>query len=331
MTFQALRRPMLAVVMLASFVLAAGEAKKNTAIIDIEKVDADFAVQGEYTGEVTLPGKEKAKAGVQVIARGNGKFHAEFLAGGLPGDGWDKGAKSPLDGITKDGATTLTGAMGSAEIKDGKMTLTPTGGTASDLKRIVRESPTLGAKVPAGALVIFDGTNLDQFQKGAKMSEDKLLEQGANTLKPLQNFTLHVEFKLSYMPEASGQGRSNSGCYLQSRYECQILDSFGLKGENNECGGFYTIRKPDQNMCFPPLSWQTYDIDYTAATYEGGKKLKNATAVVKHNGVVIHESVELTHSTTSSPLKDGPEPAPLHFQNHGNQVRYRNIWVIEKP
>ena len=331
MSIHLLRRAGLAAILFASLTLVAAEAKKNTVVIDVEKADADFAVQGEYVGEAAFDGKEKGKTGIQVIARGNGKFHGEVLMGGLPGDGWDKGKKIPLDGDTSDGTVTLKGPGVSAEIKGGKLLLTSTAGAPFEFKHVVRESPTLGEKPPAGALVIFDGTNLDQFQKGAKMSEDKYVEQGANTLKPLQNFTLHLEFKLAYMPEASGQGRSNSGCYLQSRYETQILDSFGLKGENNECGGIYTIRKPDVNMCFPPLSWQTYDIDYTAAKFENGKKVKNATATVKHNGVLIHENAECTHATTSAPMAEGPDPAPIHLQNHGSPVRFRNIWVVEKP
>jgi hypothetical protein len=133
------------------------------------------------------------------------------------------------------------------------------------------------------------------------------------------------------MPYARGQGRANSGCYLQGRYEVQILDSFGLEGKNNECGGIYTIKDPDVNMCFPPLAWQTYDIDYTAAKYdESGKKTAHARMTVKHNGVLIHENVELTKATTAAPVKEGPEPGPIYIQDHGNPIRFRNIWVAEK-
>ena len=119
--------------------------------------------------------------------------------------------------------------------------------------------------------MLFDGTSTDQFVDG-KRDGDQLV-QGVKSKQPLQNFTLHLEFKLSYMPTEEGQKRANSGCYCQGRYEVQILDSFGLNGENNECGGIYGIKKPDTNMCFPPLTWQTYDIDFTAAKFDAtGKK-----------------------------------------------------------
>ena len=175
--------------------------------------------------------------------------------------------------------------------------------------------------------MLFDGKQND-FKPGK--TEGDLLVQGQTSQAVFQSATLHVEFLLPFMPAARGQGRGNSGVYLQGRYECQVLDSFGLAGENNECGGIYTIAKPRVNMCLPPLVWQTYDIEYTAATYEGGKKVKNATATVRHNGIVIHENVELTKATTAAPVKEGAEAGPLYLQDHGNPVRFRKVWVVEK-
>jgi hypothetical protein len=103
-----------------------------------------------------------------------------------------------------------------------------------------------------------------------------------------------------------------------------------LKGENNECGGIYTIKAPDVNMCFPPLSWQTYDIDYTAAKFEDGKKVKNATMTVKHNGVVIHDKLELKKETPGGGMTEVADGGGIQLQGHGNPVFYRNIWIVEK-
>ena len=84
-------------------------------------------------------------------------------------------------------------------------------------------------------------------------------------------------------------------------------------------------------MCYPPLSWQTYDIDFTAARYDAsGKKTQNARATVRHNGVLIHDNVEIPHATRANPIAEGSEPGPVYLQNHGNPVRYRNIWLVDK-
>ena len=119
--------------------------------------------------------------------------------------------------------------------------------------------------------------------------------------------------------------------FLQGRYEVQVLDSFGLVGKNNECGGIYSIFDPKVNMCLPPLSWQTYDVEFTAARYanNNGKKIKNARVTIRHNGVIIHDNRELPKGT---PGKDaeGSTPGILYLQGHGNPVVYRNIWVVKK-
>jgi hypothetical protein len=323
------QRLVIAMLLFLTALLNAGE--KGFVSADPGNVDADYPIQGEYAGELNKD-VAKAKYGVHVIARGGGKFHAVLYTGGLPGDGYDRSkTKEECDGATADGVTSFTSPSWTAKIKDSAMTVASTAGQEmGQLKRIVRESPTIGLKPPEGAVVLFDGSNVDEWQKGARMTEDKLLMEGVNSVKKFGSCSLHVEFRLPYMPNASGQGRGNSGCYLQSRYETQILDSFGLAGKNNECGGVYTIAEPIVNMCFPPLQWQTYDIDYIAATFEDGKKVKNAVLTVKHNGILVQDKTELTKNTTSSPLGEGPEPGPLHLQNHGNPVRFRNIWILEK-
>jgi hypothetical protein len=196
------------------------------------------------------------------------------------------------------------------------------------LEKIERKSPTMGVKPPAGAHVLFDGSGTENLAEGT-MNEAQLLWAGATT-KPLpEDYLLHLEFVAPYMPQARGQGRGNSGLYLHDCYEVQVLDSFGLEGHDNECGGIYKVRAPAVNMCLPPLVWQTYDVDFTAPKFDpDGKKIAPARATVRHNGVVIHDNLELAWTPGREP--EGPGPRAIHLQQHGNKVQYRNIWVKEK-
>ena len=315
--------------LLALFSQSMLHAQQVTPALDAKQADADFPFQGEYVGNIETDGNI-TKVGIQVIAMGSGKFHAVGHIGGLPGDGWDGQAKHEADGEVKDGTLIIKGENETVQIKDGVATiLTNDAAKLGECKLVTRESTTLGARSPQDAVVLFDGSTADNFE-GGKL-DGKLLVQGVTSKQKFQNYSMHIEFLLSYMPAARGQGRGNSGCYAQGRYEVQILDSFGLSGEHNECGGIYTIRKPDVNMCFPPLSWQTYDIDFTAAKYDdAGQKTADARMTVKHNGVVIHNDVAVPKSTTAAPVAEGKEPGPIYLQDHGNPVRFRNIWVVEK-
>jgi hypothetical protein len=304
---------------------------KGPVYLDPAKADADFALQGEYVGEITAAGKP-VKVGAQVIALGGGKFDVVFYDGGLPGAGSDGKTKMKATAESKDGAAKFSGDKYQGDLKDGQISLANKAGKQlGTLAKVHRESPTLGAKPPEGAIVLFDGTTADNFN-GGKLTEDGLLMAGCTSKRKFGDLKLHIEFILPYQPEDRGQGRGNSGIYLQGRYETQMLDSFGLEGKENECGGIYTVSPPDVNMCLPPLAWQTYDIDYTAAKYENGKLVANPRVTVQHNGVTIHKDRELPgeRNTTAAPVKAGPDDGPIYLQNHGNPVRYRNIWVVEK-
>ncbi|MGE5608730.1 MAG: DUF1080 domain-containing protein [Bacillota bacterium] len=301
-----------------------------TSSLRAQKADEDFAIQGEYVGDAdTQDGK--VKVGAQVIALGDHKFQVAGYFGGLPGDGWKPETQvGHAEGTLDNGSVTFTENKVTATLKDGVMTVSNDGNPFATLKKVTRKSPTLGAKPPAGAKVLFAGKDQNDFPAD-KVSSDGLLMQGVASKTKVQSCTLHLEFLLPFEPKGRGQGRANSGCYLQGRYEVQILDSFGLEGKDNECGGIYTISAPAVNMCFPPMSWQTYDIDFTAAEFDAtGKKIKNARMTVKHNGVLIQDNVEVPHDTTAAPNKEGPEAGPIYLQDHGHPVRFQNVWLVEK-
>jgi hypothetical protein len=291
--------------------------------------DPDFSVQGEYGSD-----KTGAAEGVQVVALGQGKFNAYLLEGGLPGLGWTREkSRTVLNGV-RDGAVitfTLPNKKTAATISKGELHLTGEGGATSVLPRIDRKSSSLGAKPPEGAVVLFDGSSAEHWEKG-KIEGGHLLATGCTSKQEFNGYKIHLEFRTPYMPEARGQGRGNSGIYHSGRWETQVLDSFGLEGRDNECGGIYSISKPRLNMCLPPLAWQTYDVNFTAATFDAaGKRTAWPRITVKLNGVLVHEGLELGKDFTTaapfgSPLKT--PGGPVFIQHHGNPVVYRNIWVV---
>ena len=324
--------PLVASLVFCGFLCTACAAAPETTDPAEAMKDPDFAIQGEYVGQGTWPGGDKVKVGAQVIALSGGQFNVAVTKGGLPGDGWKRGDdKIALHGERENNTIPLFDkeSLFSGKIVGEAMTIAGDDGkTKLELKRTVRHSPTEGAKPSEGALVLFDGTTADNFIHGTLLPDKNLLSE-ATSKQGFSDYTLHVEFRLSYMPAARGQGRSNSGVYLHDCYEIQVLDSFGLEGKDDDCGGFYKLRNADVNMCFPPLTWQTYDVEFTAPKYADGKKVANARTLVKQNGVVIHPEFELQHKTPGR-QDEGPAPRPLYLQGHGNKVEFRNIWVKEK-
>ena len=296
----------------------------------------DYQIQGEYVGDFIEDG-EKTKIGLQIIAMGAGNFRAVSFTGGLPGAGWKRGDKTEyVDGTLNDRGQVvfkLEDGEGTAvaTIKDGKLIATEGDALIARVEKVHRKSPTLGAKPPKGAVVLFDGSekSAGNWVRGQVVLGD-LLRHDVETKEKFQDHSLHLEFRTPFMPHARGQGRGNSGMYVQGRYECQILDSFGLEGKNNECGGIYSIAEPIVNMALPPLVWQTYDVDFTSARFnDTGKKIQNARVTIKHNGVVIHDDLELTHGTPGK-HKEGPTADILYLQGHGNPVVFRNVWAVKK-
>ena len=266
--------------------------------------------------------------GANVIALGKDEFRLVLFKGGLPGAGWDGTPKIEVEGKRDGEGALFKDNIDSATLADGGLTIKSMGIT---LKRTIRHSPTEGLAAPKGATILFDGQNADAFVDG-KIDPRGFLEANTKTKQAFTDFKLHLEFVLPFKPLGRGQGRANSGLYLQHRYEVQVLDSFGLKGLDNECGGIYKNAAPKVNMCFPPLQWQTYDIDFTAAKFDkDGKKTANAVVTVRHNGVTVHDGLELKGATPGGGFKtEVPAPGPFYLQGHGNPVVYRNVWVVAK-
>ncbi len=334
-------------------------AKKKTPVwasLDAPNIPASVKIQGEYLGQLEGSGK----LGAQVIALGGDKYQAVVLPGGLPGAGWDGKNKILLDGV-KDGKSILFHAIdgkGKGYLQDDPARFSATRqnppkgnkaysgvisgggfqgksdeGKSIDLRRVIRTSPTLGAKPPKDAKVLFDGTGKDAFQGGRVDAKTKLLNtdgRDIRTADKFNNYFMHVEFMLPYRPDARGQGRGNSGFYQVDQYEVQILDSFGLEGLDNECGGVYKKANSLVNMCLPPLQWQTYDVEFTNAVAEGGKKTRNARMTLRHNGVIIHDDLEINGKTGGARREPEGTPGQIKFQGHGNPLQFRNIWVVVK-
>lgn len=205
------------------------------------------------------------------------------------------------------------------------------------LERVFKKSPTLGAEPPDGAVVLFDGSTLSAWEQPGGAAPawklvDGAMEVGGGSIVSKQKFTdfkLHLEFRTPFMPEARGQARGNSGVYLQGRYEVQVLDSFGLEPKDNECGGIYKQHVPRVNACLPPEQWQTYDITFQAARLnDAGEVAQRGRMTVVQNGITIHDDVELSGPTLGGLDQAEGKPGGIMLQDHGNPVRYRNVWVV---
>jgi hypothetical protein len=201
---------------------------------------------------------------------------------------------------------------------------------------------TIEADKPKGAIMLFEGEDLStHWTAGGNKKIGWEFADGVATIRPktgsiwtkrdFTDFKMHIEFRIPQMPpNVRGQGRGNSGVYIQRRYELQILDSYGQPPRKNEGGSIYKFKAPDKNACKKPGEWQSYDITFHAARFEGqgnnAKKVKDARITVRHNGDLIHNDVEIPNKTGAGRV-EGPEPGPILLQEHGNKVEFRNIWI----
>jgi len=276
--------------------------------LEPEDAGIDYRLQGEYRAR-------GASVAAQVISSGRGAFRAVLLGGGLPGEGFDGETRHIAEG-RREGETVAFAGDWSGRLDGGRLTGRDPGGREFDLERIVRTSPSSGAPPPPGAVVLFDGQPTALLAEGTADARG-FLAVPARTVEPHRDISLHLEFRTPFMPDSDGQGRGNSGVYLQERYEIQILDSFGLGPGENICGSIYKARPPLVNMSYPPLQWQSYDIDFREARFdEGGEKTEPARVSVRHNGFLIHDDVEIA-GPTGRGKSEAQAPNPLLLQDHG--------------
>jgi hypothetical protein len=354
----------LALVVCAAVVCGAGPDRAKLMEQTKAELESLDPFMGDWQGNWrSNDGTDSGALVAQVIALGKGRYQAKFL----PEFDSRSEAIALLEGEVKDAAVGLSGQAKyegaelevQAVIEKTRFTGTYKGRDSEgaelagtfQMEKVIRLSPTLRAKPPGGAVVLFNGKNFDEWKCSGKEGavQWKLVRQttggqvdGAMEVKPgtgsiitkkeFADIKLHVEFRTPFMPEARGQGRGNSGVYLQGRYEVQVLDSYGLEGRSNECGGIYGAAQPLVNMCAPPMQWQTFDITFRAARFDqSGKSIEDAWMTVVHNGVKIHEKVKVSKATTAAPGSGAAQQGGIYLQDHGNRVQYRNIWLVRLP
>ncbi len=203
------------------------------------------------------------------------------------------------------------------------------------------------AKAPEVATVLFDGSEgaIDNWSAtNGEPTKWKLVDgalesvKGAGYIQTKAEFgscRLHIEFATPSMVQGSGQGRGNSGVFLMGQYEVQVLDSYeNTTYPDGQCGALYGRAKPLVNASRKPGEWQTYDITFHRPIFaEDGTVTRRAKFHVVHNGHVIHDNVELTGGTgwrgphSISEYQKHADTGPLKIQDHGNPVRFRNIWI----
>jgi 3-keto-disaccharide hydrolase len=192
--------------------------------------------------------------------------------------------------------------------------------------------------VPSDAIVLFDGQGLDRWKSESggpakwKLENGYIEVNGTGNILSKQEFgdvQVHVEWAAPSVVKGEGQGRGNSGVYLQGRYEIQVLDSYQNKTyPNGQAGALYGVAAPLVNACRKPGEWQTYDIIFHPPKPAEGGKIEPGSVTVLQNGVLVQDHTPVAGVATTAAVFHGAVPqGPLLLQDHGNPVRYRLVWV----
>ncbi|MFT5130577.1 MAG: hypothetical protein ACI8W8_004208 [Rhodothermales bacterium] len=192
---------------------------------------------------------------------------------------------------------------------------------------------------PSDAIIVFDGSSLDNLKNKKWKLENGYMEavRGGGQQTTVQEFEgdlqIHIEFATPTEVKGNGQGRGNSGVFIMGKYEVQVLDNFENQTyPDGQCAAIYAQTPPMVNACRKPGEWQTYDIVWQAPVFADGKLVKEAYVTVIQNGVVVQAHTKITGAATHKRIaKYSPHASkgPISMQDHGNPVRYRNIWVRE--
>lgn len=296
---------------------------------------------GEYRGTYHPDSMHTMDATAKVIAEGDDVHYRMVIQAAPKETGWD-GVALELYGHRRGNEVIIGDRAGGyywqGQIREGRLVVRSQYGQHLSLERTLRKSPTEGRVPPPEAVILLP------FEKGVTPNMDawtnpewKALESGAMQVNKGGNNTheqfgdieqFHLEFKLPLEPNQRGQGRGNSGVYFAGQFEVQILDSFGLVHTSGDCGGLYNRARARVNACLPPETWQTYDITFKAPRLHSDGSIRDqARITVYHNGILIHDNVEIPYSGDRWQGKK-EATGPIHLQDHSHPVQYRNIWLL---
>jgi hypothetical protein len=315
---------------------------KTPAKAETPKTPAEDLFAGEYEGTVTQPAGMPAAAEAKIVPAGADGYQLilSWNEGGrtarIRWPGRADGAKLVFDGKTDE--IQLTGSAA-----DKKLVLDVKGkynAKFSLSQATSRKSPDEGAPPPEGAAVLLGYAEgkapaLDAWTNVAwKALPDGSLAPGPGkdgnlTKKSFGDIRMHLEFFIPQEPGKPAKDRGSAGLYLMGRYEIRLLDSFGQEPTVETCGAIYGVRAPRVDQCMTPGRWQTLDIVFRAPKVEDGKIFKAGIVTVVMNGKKIHDIVKVDKTSDGGVAGPPAESAPLMLQNHGSQIRFRNLWVVE--